>query len=765
MILKKPEIGSHEPTIDNKPNEITLKEPEVIREIIDDFSAGELNEDVFNAIDKDLEALEYIEKKQLMQRSITADSVNADLVVKNNTDNTSFKTSPEDIQKIHDSIFTDIDHEESLKKEIDRYVEYGLMSAADYRVLLKQSEAYMQKPSPYAKDKSVKDYIKIAQEELAIKPIESQMPDIKTVTDKSMLESSLNVFDSKYIKHIMPKDITAMTANIQKAGIFIHDYTIESEASALGEYEIHSLRIKPIDGVISTLRFKIPKVDQEGRYVANGNTYSLRKQRSDLPIRKIRPDTVALTSYYGKLFVARSSKRANNSMDWIARQLLSLGQSGESNLIKRVAPANVFDNSFKAPKIYSGLAQHFKSLNIGDYNFNFDWTERKHFLTNVSEDIVESQVAKIEGDKYRICGNTTKGDLLLVDYNDQFYILQMNKLVPIGDIYSICLLDQTKAPVDFAEIKVFTRVIPVGILLAYMLGFTNLIKYLGEEPRIFDVRKRIDLKSDEYIIPFKDKKYVFSRKNVKASLILGGFNEYDRTLKNYYVESFDKPNVYLNVLESNGVNARFLREVELLDQLFVDPITRDILIEMHEPTTFKGLIVRSCEMLVNDMHPDSQDMRFMRIKGYERFAGAIYKELILSIREFKARNIRGKSQISLNPYAVWRNITQDSSAEMVKDINPIENLKQVEAVTYVGEGGRSKDAMTKASRAYHPNDFGTISEATVDSSDVGINTFLSANPLFSSLRGLTKQFDESQHGYASVLSTSALISPGADHDD
>lgn len=488
-----------------------------------------------------------------------------------------------------------------------------------------------------------------------------------------------------------------------------------------------------------------------------------------LPIRKIRPDTVALTTYYGKLFVSRSARRANNSMDWIARQLLTLGQSGTSPLIKRVAPANVFDNGFNAPKIYSGLAQHFKSLYIGDYNLNFDWTERKHYFKDPAPGAkglsAEAQAEALEGKQYRICGNTNAGEIILVDYNNQFYVLQNNKPSPIGDIYKICLLDPTKAPVDFAEIKIFTKTIPVGIVLAYMLGFTNLIKYLGEKPRVFDARKRIDLQSDEYIVPFKDKRYVFSRKNTKASLIFGGFNEYDRTLKNYYVESFDKPNVYLNVLESNGINARFLRELETLDQLFVDPITKDILIEMHEPTTFKGLVLRSCEMLVNDMHPDSQDMRFMRVKGYERFAGAIYKEMLLAIREFKARNIRGKSQISLNPYAVWRNITHDTSNEMVKDINPIENLKQVEALTYVGEGGRAKDAMTKSSRAYHPNDFGVVSEATVDSSDVGINTYLSANPLFSSLRGLTKPFDETQHGYSSVLSTSAIISPGADHDD
>lgn len=765
---RQPELSDPKPETLPPLKENTGRPVEVHEETIPDLFDGELNDDVFKSIEEDLKALEYIEKKTLMVRGVN-NAVDTTNLIAPEKVNLTFEASTDDIENIHGKIFTDYEPEEALKKAIDKHVEYGLMTAADYRNTLKQADAFMQKPAPYQEDQSIKEFIKISQEDLAIQPIDIQMPDIKTVLDKSMLESSLNVFDSKYIKTVLPKDVTAMATNIQKAGVIIQDYAIETDASALGEYEVHTLKIKPIDGVVSTVRFKLPKVDEEGNFIANGNKYHMRKQRSDLPIRKIRPDTVALTSYYGKVFVSRSAKRANNSIEWLVKQLTSLGQTGESELIKRVAPANVFDNGFKAPRIYSGLAQHFKSVKVGEYNFNFDWTERKtHFAeptTGEKSLSADAQANALEGNKYRICGNTDNGELILVDYNDEFFVLRGQEPVAIGDIYSICLLDRTKAPVDFAEVKIFAKTIPVGIVLAYMLGFTNLIKYLGEKPRIFEPRQRVDLKSDEYVIAFKDKKFVFSRKNVKAALILGGFNEYDRTLKNYFVESFDKPNVYLNVLESNGIGARFLRELEMLDNLFIDPITRDILIEMKEPTTFKGLILRSCEMLTDDMHPDSQDMRAMRIKGYERFAGAVYKELILSLREFKARNIRGKSQIDLNPYAIWRNITQDPSVEIVKDINPIENLKQVEAVTYVGEGGRAKDAMTKASRAYHKSDFGVVSEATVDSSDVGINAFLSANPLFSSLRGLTKEFDEQKHGYSSVLSTSAIISPGADHDD
>ena len=73
--------------------------------------------------------------------------------------------------------------------------------------------------------------------------------------------------------------------------------------------------------------------------------------------------------------------------------------------------------------------------------------------------------------------------------------------------------------------------------------------------------------------------------------------------------------------------------------------------------------------------------------------------------------------------------------------------------------------MTKKTRKYHPNDMGVTSEATVDSGDVGINTYTSADPQFNSLRGTAKPYVIGKTGATALFSTSALISPGADRDD
>ena len=119
----------------------------------------------------------------------------------------------------------------------------------------------------------------------------------------------------------------------------------------------------------------------------------------------------------------------------------------------------------------------------------------------------------------------------------------------------------------------------------------------------------------------------------------------------------------------------------------------------------------------------------------------------------------------MKPYAVWKAITEDSSKTQSQEINPLKAIKETEAATLAGEGGRNKRSLTKDTRVYHPNDMGTISESTVDSSDVGINIHTSANPQFTSLRGMSKRFDFKTQGPTALLSTSALLASGSDHDD
>ena len=702
-------------------------------------------------IEEELKTLDTINNKQLKDKGLHIDKNGEEVAV---VDETPTLTHEE----IKAQVYQDKSVETALREQIDVSAEFGLLSAADYRKFQQDIEKYKQMKDPYTGKATIQEMTQVSQEEIQISPTKTVMADSDTIIDKSMLKSSLLSFDEDYINNIHHKDILSMTHSLQKAGVVIKAHEIEIDRSALGEYENHTIEFKPIDGASSRIHFRIPKIQEDGTFTSGGNKYSLRKQRVDIPLRKINPSTVSLSSYYGKTFIERSTKKANNSVEWLVKQINLLGYQDGTHITK-IAPANVFDNKFKAPYIYNALAHHYKVIKTEEVTLVFDHTDRVKAFKND-----EAQLAAFEAKhKGTVVGYTSKNQIIVVRDNDEFFIVSNNLETTMGNIFNVLKMNELKAPVDFSELRVFSKTIPVGVVLGYYLGFHALLKLLNVPYRVVENRKNKELKSDEYAISFQDESYIFSRKFKTASLILGGFLDYDKEIKHYPTSAFNNKDVYFNLLSSKGLTSIYIRELNLTQQLFVDPITKSILEDMKEPVTFNGLLIRGTEMLNDYHHPDSQDMSQMRIRGYERVSGFIYKELATAIRAYRNKNIAGKSKIDISPYQIWSSFMKDPSIKLMEDINPVQNLKELEVITHVGEGGRSKDGMNKASRAFHPNDMGIVSEASVDSSDVGVNAYLSANPNVRNLRGLPSQNKTLEP--SSLISTSALLAPFVTNDD
>jgi hypothetical protein len=729
---------------DNKPLEIIKTDDKLLDKAV------ELDLDInsqLTDIDEDLKALEKINKSNLKQKGLHVDK----------DGNIIEEVIEEDVPVEHISnlVYENKDYEQILTKKINEAADYGLLSASDYKKFLNDVQEYKTMKDPYGSNTKVIDKMIVTKQDVAIDDVKSAIVSSDIVIDKTMNNSSLLSFDHDYITKVLQKDVLAMVNSLQKAGVVVKKHEMELDSSVLGDYENHTLELKPIDGVSSRIHFRIPRIAEDGSMVVNGNKYVLRKQRVDLPIRKIKPNIVALSSYYGKTFVTTGVKKANNSIEWIIKQI-NKAIAEDSKHITKVGPADVYDNNFKAPFIYNALAHKFKTIKVGNLNLVFDHSDRD-VLTN-GEDL-----SKLETNEKIVCGFTDKLSPIIVDKNNQFFAYVKNEYIPLGDIYTILQLDSSSAPVDFSEVKIFSKSVPVGIALSYFIGFKNLLKLLDVKYRVIEGRKNKNLESHEYAVTFRDCSYIFSRKDKLSSLIIGGFTDYEKQTKQYDLNEFNNKDVYLNLLATKGLSSIYIRELEMYDQLFVDAITKNILEEMNEPTTYRGLLIRSTEMLLNYNHPDTQDMNAMRIRGYERIAGAVYKELSQAIRQYRSKNIAGRSKIDISPYQVWSSIMKDPAVKLVEDINPIQNLKESEVVTYAGEGGRGKDSMNKESRAYHVNDMGIVSEATVDSADVGINAYLSANPNFKDLRGLIKA--DKSFNASNIISTAALLAPGSDRDD
>lgn len=645
----------------------------------------------------------------------------------------------------------------------NRIAKTGLITAAEHRRFIKLSERFKEIPNPYTKEGVLADLLTIKPEEIAIAEKNPLADSIAGVMDESMLSSSLQNFDKAYVKTVLPKDISSMVMNIQKGGIAVQNYDIQKVVDLNDEFEIHSIKLVPVVGSPTTIRFQLPIIDRNGVFKAAGTKYRLRKQRGDVPIRKVAPDEVALTSYYSKLFVNRSERAVFNYTNWLLNQLTAKGVDEADESVTDIRMANVFDHEADVPRAYSTIARRFSGFVAQRYEFFFDYNKREAFFG-------EKVVKEVEGKKVKLIPIAKNGDMLLMmDWQDQIHAINMRKpqegLTALGTIEKVVGVESSSRPIEIAEVGVFGKAVPIGLVLGHEVGLGNLIATLGTEVKRYGRRERYTMSDNEFAVVFNDEALVFQRSDKLATMIFGSFNRFHRDIKKYSVYQFDKKEVYQIILENNGMGARYPREFDLMFKMWVDHITKGILEEMKEPTNLVSLLIRACELLVTDQHPSQIDNAWMRDKGYERIPGMMYGELVKAMRVYASRPANAMATVDLNPTAVWNAIRTDPTISVISECNPIHNLKEKEIIVYRGSGGRSTRSMTAESRKFHRNSMGVVSEATSDNADVGAVIYTTADPNYTSLRGTIRPLDKIDGNAAKIVSTSFLLAPGVENDD
>jgi hypothetical protein len=491
----------------------------------------------------------------------------------------------------------------------------------------------------------------------------------------------------------------------------------------------------------------------------NGKAEDMVHLMGMLPIRKIAPNLVQLTSYFAKLKVERSNKVVNNYPQWLIGQISKLIDGGV--VISDIKYGRTNTQNYKLPRTYSTMCTRFKNFTVQmdltqpAIEFNWDLTtwEKSRGKPFVQRALASGDIP---------CATIGKTVLFMTTNGNIFNPID-GKLY--GTIEELLGLRLQEAPVEVVELNVMGRAIPMGLILGYYYGLSNLIRKLGVTYRSVSRGSAKQLEPDEFGITFLDQTIILSRQNTIASMIIGSLNIYHKSLAGFNFDEFNSKDVYGAVMDKQGLGSRYVRELDFMRQMYVDHITEELLRDMGEPTEFGPLLIRAVELLQYDNYVRETDGAYRREVGYERLAGTVFQVMVKGIRRYRARPLSSRAQIEINPNDVWREIQKDPSVSIVEESNPIHNLKEKENVTFGGTGGRTSRSLVRRTRAFDPNDLMVISEATVDSSDVGVTTFMSANPQLANLRGVRKPLVFDPTNTASLLSTSALISPCATRDD
>lgn len=728
---------------------IKINKKDIVAE--DEEAVEDQEETLLDKVEDQIDTTDNVTDVKTLIDSEEEDEVNENMAI---TSDLEFSTS--DINTL-DELNQDTDLFGNLNNKLDIMVSHKMLSNKQYNDLKDVLNSQLTETNLYC-DAKLEDVLDQSKDDYSIDKNTQSIRDIPIIPSKDMNSKTTQSVDKSYREKQYNKDIVRVLYSLQKNNSIVLSHTVDRKESVLGVLEEHNIKLKTLNGKDSEIKIVLPVIDQYGKFQYSNSKYIMRAQKLDLPIVKIAYDTVALTSFYGKLFIYKGRLSVENKGSWLLNQLAK--HPDIENFITGKSDTKDLD----LPLLYTLLGRNVKYFKYKDYIFNLEYNKRYTIFKNITEEEINKLDKRLKQDELVLIGKY-KNKPMVMDYEDRLFTVEDKSYNELEDFYTLLNIEETTAPIESSTVRVLNKFLPVGLLLAYYLGLTNLLSLLEIKYEQYEPNKRVAVDKNTYLIKFKDAKYLITKDHSIGDMVIGGLLRLEKYLKEISYSVLENKDLFTILFSKLELNVAVITEIKLMENLFVDPMTKSVLTEMKEPVTFKGLLIRASELLVSDYYKNPNDLHSSLLKGYERIPGMVYKELITELKNHENRSYFSKSKITVNPYSVLQKIQEDSSTIAVDDLNPMAMIKQKEDTTQIGAGGRNKDAISKENRQVDKSMIGVISEAHKDSGDVGITSSLTANPIISNTRGIFGDTEKDIQGWSNRVSTSAMLAPFGLMDD
>lgn len=583
--------------------------------------------------------------------------------------------------------------------------------------------------------------------------------------EESYKKSSIVNMDKLYQQHMYHHELAKVIGSVAKHGMFITKIEESRRHSEMDRSVTYKVGLTDLDGRSHHIKFTVPDVDTNGLMKLGGVEYRLTRQVANVPICKISPTRVNLSSYYNKVIIERiQSKRFSFEND-IKKLVLDLKSRGLLN--STVGTSN--NSSSKLPYDYSAIGRSFVEIKIDNLLFRF--TSESEAIGNLSFDD-QDRLTKLKALYGVYVGEDSKDEALLFwDMKNQIHLIDKNnEVIKSWRSFTNLLVDQIgseatldKTSVEWTQAHILNQTIPLVFILGYEFGLKTVLDKIKLDYRFYTSPDKPVVEIDDIVIKFKDGTLVFNRYPLSRSLIASGLAWV--SLKDVLFNELNYPEPYVRVFNLKSMSVGVLKGLRGFIDFFVDPITESILEKMHEPTTFSDLLLRANVMLTDYYSDESSSMKSHRFRLYERFNGIVYNEVYRALANYR-NNPSSKKNFSINPEAVFQATVQDATVSPNDTINPIHELKEKANVTFTGGGGRSSNSFVLKDRIYPRDALGIISDAVPDSGKVGITAYLSASPNIDDIHGIPNTYKPGDILEApQLLSIGAMIMPMSTTDD
>lgn len=599
---------------------------------------------------------------------------------------------------------------------------------------------------------------------------------------------SLSYLDSG----MMDRDMAAVISSISEDPTvphFVQKIERRDASDAMNLKETLSVQFRDPSGRSTTVHVDVPIVTRDGYMVMNGNKYNVTKQILAMPIIKVRPGEVLITTAYNKATVERFGQNASAMSSYIRLLAAKCDKAGAKGVKVQLASATAANAKYKSTVEYDDVARTVRSIRTPKAAFVFSRPALDAELAKNLDEKLKNKLAqtldaypgahpigyRADGKDQTVIVMRADGSIVMVrpTTEESSGLATLDSMIydavieadPKADVPAPSVLARKYA---YSRVKMLSQYLPTAVIVGYDLGLVPMLKRAGIDFQLVDSAAfRRGKYAGMDAIRFEDGVVVFNPRRIRDSLLMNGLKELDT--EDMPMSDFAPGgNGWVEHIADRLGSPGHAKALVNYQASFIDPMTRDLLKSGGLPTDMAGVLLHASNMLEDNRHSEPNDMASYRLRGPELVNSILYKVLHKEMERVRAtRESASPQKLMVNQNDVIRQVQGASNVEEVSELNPLLEAELRGKATWTGASGGLSDGRTvnRAMRAYHKSMKGIFGYYSPDSAEIGVKRTLAFGAAVKDVRG---RFDHAlaKSDAAQLLALGELISPfTAQHSD
>jgi hypothetical protein len=620
-----------------------------------------------------------------------------------------------------------------------------------------------------------------------LKPAVYTKENIPTL-NTSVRKSNLKGFNESYTSDLLKKDIDTVVNRITdkpELPLKLESMSVENTSDDLNRKDTYNMVFVDQRGGKHHVKIDVPRVFDGNRIRIGGGVKSITKQLIRLPVVKIKPTRVEISTNANKLTLeVPHSELASNELKSIRTEIL------KGNIPSKYYRRGSFTNDnrgFVVPMDYYEFSRFIERFTFKNITFVFS---QKLLQMELKERFDIDDIEKfmdIYDPKLKHCcgivGYTEKEVLISHAAENKLYLLDVDS-DKITHTFNETLSELIVAEIKNSGIKIklstgkklaHTRItvakknLTLASVLCIKIGLSNMLNKIGvdftfQPSDTSAVTEDATLQRTGSRIVFSDGILTYNAATYRQQLITNGLFDIDFTSMKFE----DSANVssYVDYFTNRFGSPVALRSALNIISTIIDPITHEVLVDLGLPTNVDDLMIYASNLLDNAYHLDVNDARNYRIRGTEIIPATLARVLTRAYEQTLINTRQGKiAKMSVKQDALTKLLLQERIVEEVSILNPVAEAENcIGKMTFKGIGGinmeRAFDSNNGEPRNFHPTMLGIFGLSTPDSGGVGIVKHCTVDMAINNLRGYIEPVDDIKDLRATnMLSISEMLSP------